>query len=237
LTNQVPNLKSIPLFAELQAPVLKKLADIAVMRDFARHTVLFSEGERAEGFFVILSGKIRVYKASPGGKEQTLHIFGPGQPVGEAAVFSGESYPANAEAFEYSGTLFFPKNAFVTLIREYPEMALALLATASRRLVRFAQLVEDLSLKEILHRLAAYLQHLVKRQNSDVVDLEMTKRHLASVLGTTPETLSRVLAKFSRDGAVKLSGARRVRIINQQYLAQAAHSAPAGEGRKTRSVE
>ncbi len=231
------DLRSIPLFAGLPGPVLKRLTGIAAPREFARHAMLFSQGDEAEGFYVILSGKIRVYKASAGGKEQTLHIFGPGQPVGEAAVFSGEPYPANAEAFESGRVLFFPKDGFLALIREYPEMALTLLASASRRLVRFAQLVEDLSLKEIPHRLAAYLQHLVKRQHSDVVDLEMTKRHLASVLGTTPETLSRVLAKFSKDGAVTLAGARRVRIINQQYLARAARSAPAGEGRKSRSMK
>lgn len=210
----------IPLFGGLPPAELKKLAGIAVLREFSRRTAIFSEGEPANGFYVVLTGQVRVFKSSAEGKEQTLHIFGAGQPVGEAVVFANEPYPANAETLEPSRTLFFPKDRFLALSRENPEMVLTLLATLSKRLVYFARLIEDLSLKEIPHRLAAYLLHLSRRQNVELVDLEMSKRHLASVLGTTPETLSRFFAKFAKDGAVAMAGTRKVRLIDLKYLAR-----------------
>ncbi len=213
-------LARIALFSALPADELRKLAAIAMPREFSRRASVFSEGEAADGFYVGLSGQIRVFKSSPEGKEQTLHIFGPGHPVGEAAVFANEPYPANAEALDAVKTLFFPKDRFLALVRRNPEMVLVMLATLSKRLVHFARLVEDLALKEIPHRLAAYLLHLAKRQNVETIDLEMSKRHLASVLGTTPETLSRFLAKFARDGAIALSGTRKVRLIDLKYLAR-----------------
>jgi len=97
---------------------------------------------------VVIEGRIRVYKLSPEGKEQILHLWGPGEPFGEVALFTGRNFPAYAEAHERSRVFFFPRTAFAELIKANPSLALNMLATLSMRLHRFASLIEDLSLKE-----------------------------------------------------------------------------------------
>jgi CRP-like cAMP-binding protein len=189
---------------------------------------IFAEGDEGNGFYVVISGRVKIYKLSPDGKEQILHIVNPGEPFGEAAVFAGEHFPANAEALEESRIFYFPRLAFVDLIRKNPSLALNMLAMLSRRLRKFAALIEDLSLKEVPGRLAAYLLYLNEgRKKAAPLTLEISKNQLASLLGTIPETLSRVLAKLTREGLIQTVGQRQIRVMDQQGLEELA----AGERR------
>ncbi|MEM5789517.1 MAG: Crp/Fnr family transcriptional regulator, partial [Syntrophobacteraceae bacterium] len=173
------------LFDGLPADQLELLAQICLGQSFDKGQNLFSEGNQAKGFYLIVSGKVKIYKLSREGKEQILHIFGTGEIFGEVPVFAGGNYPANAEALDQTQVLFFPRDSFVALIAREPSTALNLLGILSRRLRRFTLLIEDLSLKEVPGRLAAYLVYLGERSgNADSLELEVTKGQLASVLGT-----------------------------------------------------
>ena len=141
------------------------------------------KGMRGTVFTSSSAGKIKVFKLSPDGKEQILHVFGPGEPFGEASVFAGHHFPAHAEALEQSRVFFFPRAAFVELIKEDPSLALNMLAMLSRRLRTFATLVEDLSLKEVPGRLAAYLLYVSEqRAKTNDLKLDIAKNQLASLL-------------------------------------------------------
>ena len=200
---------AIPLFSGLAEEQLQELAMIVIDQMFRRGQTIFLEGEEGNGFFVVISGKVKVYKLSPDGKEQILHIFGPGEPFAEVPVFAGQRFPANAEALEESRLFFFPRAAFLELIRRHPSLALNMLAVMSRRLRQLAGLVEDLSLKEVPARLAAYILYQSERQQGAVeFELEIAKGQLASLLGTIPETLSRILAKMVKEGLIESSGPR-----------------------------
>lgn len=216
-------LGAIPLFESVSKEDLDALACIVKERAFPRGTTLFSEGDRAAGFFVVLSGRVKVFKLSPEGKEQILHFFGPPQPVGEAAVFAGERFPAHAVAEEDSELLFFPREEFFELIRQRPALALGMLAVLSRRLRQFAGLIEDLSLKEVPARLARHLLYLGQTQKGETVRLDMAKGQLAGLLGATPETLSRILGRLARAGAIEMADSRRIRLVDQAYLERLAH--------------
>lgn len=206
MTDQIA---TIPLFEDLSSGQRDALARIAARRSYGRGEAIFSEGDEARGFFVILSGSVRIYKLSPEGKEQIFHIFGEGEPFGEVAVFSGASFPAYADAETESSVLFFPRDAFIGLIRNDPDLSLNMLAVLSRRLRRFSGIIEALSLKEVPGRLAAHILSLSrKRSGSDEIELEMSKGQLASLLGTIPETLSRILAKMQKRELLRSEGAR-----------------------------
>ena len=180
------------------------------------------DGDDGNGFYVVISGRVKVFKLSPDGKEQILHILGPGEPFGEVPVFAGERFPANAETLSESRVFFFPRPAFIELIRENPTLALNMMAVLSRRLRRFASLVEDLSLKEIPGRLAAYLLFLSgKNKGGTRVDLDVSKNQLASLLGTIPETLSRILARMDREKLIQTSG-KRIEILDRKRLEELA---------------
>jgi CRP-like cAMP-binding protein len=221
--NGQTHMPPVPLFEGLPPGQQQELALIASTRTFRKGQVIFSEGDEGKGFYVVIAGKVKVYKLGGDGKEQILRIFGPGEPVGEAAVFAGERFPAHAEAMEESRTLFFPRASFVELIKKNPSLAMNMLALLSKRLRTFAQLVEDLSLKEVPSRLAAYLLYLSRRseQKADELCLDIAKGELASLLGTIPETLSRILAKMSKQGLIHIQG-RHIRILDRAGLEQVA---------------
>jgi CRP-like cAMP-binding protein len=212
------HLSQISLFQGLPSEHLKKLAAIISDKEYAKGQLIFADGDEGEGFYVVVSGRVKVYKVSPDGKEQILHVFGPGSPFAEVAVFSGAPYPANAEPIEKSRLFFFPKQAFVSLIQETPSLAMNMLASLSQHLKQFAQLVEALSLKEVPGRLAAHLIYLSDIQGSiDEFQLDLAKSQLASLLGTIPETLSRIFGKMSSQGLIRISGPQ-IQIIDRMGL-------------------
>jgi CRP/FNR family transcriptional regulator len=200
-------ISGIPLFSGLPDTQLQAIMKIAVEKKINKAETVFSEGEDGKGFFVIIEGKVKIYKVSMEGKEQILHIFGPGQPFGEVPVFAGEKFPANAQAISKTRALFFPREAFVTLISSNPSLALNMLAIMSTKLRQFTIQIENLSLKECPARLASYLIYLASEQGDDrMVRLNIAKGQLASVLGTIPETLSRIFAKLSSQGLIRVDG-------------------------------
>jgi CRP-like cAMP-binding protein len=208
----------IPLFQGLARKQHEDLAMIVVDQVIPRNKIIFSQGDEAVGFYVVISGRMKVFKLSPEGKEQILHIFGAGEPVGEVAVFSGEKFPASAEALEESRVFFFPRPAFVDLIGKNPSLALNMLGVLSRRLRKFAGLIEDLSLKEVPARLAAYLLLFSERQKRNIeFQLDVSKTQLSSLLGTIPETLSRIFAKMEKEKLIRSEG-KKITLLDRKGL-------------------
>lgn len=209
---------AIPLFQGLPTPQVEDLTMIVQEQVVRKGQIIFSEGDDGIGFYVVLAGRVKVFKLSMDGKEQILHLFGPGEPFGEVPVFSGQRFPASAATMEESRILFFPRDSFVALVKKTPEVALNMLAILSRRLRRFASLIEDLSLKEVPARLSAYLLYLKSaNRGSQDLTLDISKAQLASLLGTIPETLSRILTKMSKQGLIQTDGPR-IRIMDLEAL-------------------
>jgi CRP/FNR family transcriptional regulator len=218
-------LGKIPLFQGLPEAQREKLAWIASSQALDRGALIFSDGDDASGFYVVLSGRIKIYKLAPDGKEQILHLFGPGEPFGEVPVFTGERFPAHAEAMEKSSILYFPRAAFIELVRQEPSLALNMLAVLSKRLRLFTHLIESLSLKEVPGRLAAYLLYLSDRSDDPAaLRLDIPKGQLASLLGTIPETLSRILGRMAGQGIVEVEG-RAIRLLDRSALEELAEGA------------
>ncbi len=195
------------LFSGLPAEQLREIAGIAVSKRYGKGAAVFFEGDPGIGFYMVASGKVKIFKMSLDGKEQILHIFGPGEPFGEVPVFHGNPFPANAETLTEADILFFPRTEFVNLLSAHPSLALNMLAVLALRLRRFATQIENLSLKEVPGRLASYLCYLAEeQQRQDRVVLDIPKGQLASLLGTSSETLSRIFAKMSEEQLIRVEG-------------------------------
>jgi len=221
--NLIDHVATIPLFEGLSKGQHEALARIAVNRSYKKGQTIFSEGDEGAGFYAIISGRVKIFKLSPEGKEQILHMMGAGEIFGEVPVFTGHEYPAIAEASTSSSLLFFPRNSFIELIKKDRSLSLNMLALLSRRLRRFTALIEDLSLKEVPGRLAAYLLYLSNRSsNKDEFELDISKGQLASILGTIPETLSRILGRMSRQGLIRSEGSH-MKIMDRTTLEEIAH--------------
>lgn len=211
-------LARIPLFSGLSRAQLDQFQSIALEKNFGRDELIFSEGDEGNGFYVVLRGTIKIFKVSPDGKEHILHIFSVGQTFGEVPVFAGEHFPAHAQALQDARVLFFPRSAFVALLEKNPALSLKLLADLSLKLRQFTVQIENLSLKEIPARLATYLLYLADEQRSfDQVTLSISKGQLASLLGTVPETLSRIFAKLSSQQLIQVDG-RKIALLDTEGL-------------------
>jgi CRP-like cAMP-binding protein len=218
LRNKLQIIGASILFRGLSPKQLEDIAGIAVEKTFQRGETIFFEGDKGIGFFMVGEGKIKVFKVSPAGKEHILHIFGEGEPFGEVPVFHGQPFPANAEALIKTRTFFFPRDRFIQLVEANPSIALSMLAVLSLRLRRFASQIESLSLQEVPTRLANYLIYLSEEQGNDkVVELDISKGQLASLLGTIPETLSRIFAKMSDEGLIRVNG-RSISLLDKDAL-------------------
>lgn len=212
---------SASLFFEgLSLSHLDELADIAIEKTYSRGETIFFEGDEGNGFYMVGEGKVKIFKLSPMGKEHILHIFGQSEPFGEVPVFHGWPFPASAEALVKTKTFFFPRNRFVQLVEKNPLIALNMLAVLSMRLRKFTTQIENLSLKEVPARLANHLIYLSEEQGcGDKVELEISKGQLASLLGTIPETLSRIFAKMTEEGLIKVNG-KVIFLLDRQTLAE-----------------
>lgn len=206
------------LFQGLPSREIDEIVAIVIEKKYQRGETIFFEGDPGIGFYMVSEGRVKIFKMSLNGKEHILHIFGEGEPFGEVPVFHNQPFPATAEALVKSTVLFFPRDRFVQLVIKTPSIALNMLAVLSMRLRRFASQIESLSLKEVPERLAGYLLYLLEEQGKeDSVDLEISKGQLASLLGTIPETLSRIFAKMTEEGLIEVVG-RRINIIDRQGL-------------------
>ncbi|NTW77342.1 MAG: Crp/Fnr family transcriptional regulator [Syntrophaceae bacterium] len=216
-------LAGVPLFEGLPAGQLNALSGICRLRAYRKGQLIFAEGDEGVGFYIVQSGRVRIFKLSPeSGKEQIIHFFGPGDSFGEVAVFTNQGFPAYAEAELSSQLLFFPRAEFVALIREDPSLALNMLALLSMRLHKFTRLIEDLSLKEVPARLAAHLVYLGERDDtSEEIQLDTSKAQLAALLGTIPETLSRIMTRMVRQGLIQMEG-NRITILDRIGLQETA---------------
>lgn len=212
------DLASIPLFEGLSEDQHKALSALIIDRQVEKGQTIFFENEEGKGFYLLISGRVKIYKLASDGKEQIIFIVEPKEPFGEVSVFAGKSFPAYAEAIEKSRLFFLPRQGFLNLIQENPSVALNMLAVLSHRLRKLTMLIDNLSLKEVPGRLAAYLLYLSEQRNGGAyLELDVTKGQLAGLLGTIPETISRILRRMIDQHLIELSG-RQITILDRQGL-------------------
>jgi CRP/FNR family transcriptional regulator len=210
------------LFGELPEEHITEIEKIAVGKNYNKGDIIFYDGDEGNGFYLVASGSVSVYKLSPDGKEQILHIIQEGDTIGAVPVFSGTSFPANARALSKTHLLFFGRKKFIELITGKPNLIMNLLALLSMRLREFTIQVENLSLKEIPGRLASYLLYLSQEQgNRDLVKLNISKLQLSNILGTVPESLSRALGNMKTKKLIEEEGTT-IRLLNRHQLEELA---------------
>lgn len=213
-------LRKTPLFSSLPSADLSRIGEIAALRRFGKRESIFREGDRADGFFVVVAGSVKIFKLSADGKEQVLHILEAGHSFAEATIFESGAFPAHAEALGKTVLLFLPKRPFVELLEKNPKMAIRMLGSLSRWLKRMTDLVENLALRDVENRLVFFVSEEMKGRGTSLRDgaiyeIPVSKAVLASRLGTVPETFSRTLKKLQDEGKIRVMG-NRIRILDAE---------------------
>jgi len=204
-------LKNIPLFSELSIEQLRMIMSISKLERYPKHSILFMEGDTYKGFFILLKGLVKVFKNTAEGNELVIHIIKPFNIFADIPLFEGTNYPINAEAIEESLTIFIPKDNFLELIRNEPDIALKMLAGFAKRLKSLVNQLTDISLKEVPNRLAKYLLKEIRAAKTEhlpepFIKLSAPKSTIASYLGTVTETLSRTFKKLQDEGIIRVKG-------------------------------
>jgi len=218
MSDLVAILQQIPIFAELDERVLAQLAARCVPRAVGEGFTLFRAGEPCAGLYVVLEGRVRVYRSSPEGREQTVAVEGPGRAVAELPLFDGGPYPASAVTMSPSRLVFLPRGEFEHAFRSDPDVAAAVVRALGGRLRHLVQLVETVAFRDVAARLAMRLADYADGSGTPVSKgvaflLERTQEELATEIGTARESVSRALKQLTTRGLI------RSRIGNQFIVA------------------
>lgn len=216
-------LSQIALFATLSDAEIQVLAQRAVERRFVPDEMLFWEGEPCAGIFLIVQGSVKIFRTSPGGREMMLALETAPSTVAELPLFDGGPFPASVRAVEPVFALFINKADFQQVCRQYPDVALKILAVVGRRLRHLVGLVESLTFGSLTQRLARLLLDASGEAGADIFDLPITHQELASRLGTVREVVSRNLARFRAEKLIRIEG-HRVQIIDRVGLEREAET-------------
>jgi CRP/FNR family transcriptional regulator len=216
-------LSQVSLFAGLSASELEALAQRSIERRFADGEMLFWEGEPCAGIFILVQGQLKIFKTSASGREMMLSLESAPSTVAELPLFDGGPYPASVRAVGDATTYFITKSDFYNACRQYPEVALKVLAVVGRRLRQLVMIVESVTFGSVTTRLARLLLELRNQAGSDEFAMTLTHQELASRLGTVREVVSRNLARFRAEGLLQMQG-QRLKVLDAGGLQREAEA-------------
>ena len=204
-------LTDIPLFAELSVEELRKITAISSLVNYKEGEFVFHEGEAFPGIYIVLKGLVKIFKISPQGKEYILHLLRKPNLFGDVPLFTGGKCPASVQIMEDSTLLFIPKNEFLQLLKDNPELSFKIMAGFAKRLESITVKAVDLSLKEVVNRLADYIvKGIESNHNSNLPEpffkIPLSNPTIAAYLGTIPETISRAIKKLKDSRIIRVHG-------------------------------
>lgn len=208
----------VPIFNHLPDDALAVIAGKADMRSYERGQFIHRAGDLSDKLFIVHKGKVKVYRLSDTGKEQLVRILEPGDFAGELALFSATNQDSYAETMQKSEICTIYQADVRELLLQYPDISLYVLAELSRRLDISEKQTAAIAIESINARLAQYLATQSEQANSPSFTLPMSRRYLASFLGTTPETVSRRLGEFEEAGWISQTGQRQITILDLDAL-------------------
>jgi len=214
IRDRIELLRSLPYFRPLDDDTLASIAALAVRRTYQPDEVIFLEGEPCAGLFIVHAGHVKIYKASPEGREQILTIIGPRDSFNDVAVFDGGPNPASVQAMDAVELCVIERPAMASLFDRYPKLAQAVVAVLAARARLLVDMVQDLSLRSVTGRLAKLLLDQAA-QGQDAVPL--TRQQMAARLGTIREMVSRALRELEDEGLVRRDG-RQIVIADRAAL-------------------
>ena len=206
----------VPIFSSLTPNEMMEIAMITRERTVDKGEIIYSAGDRVKRLYVLHTGRVKISRLSPTGKEQVIRVLGPGEFMGELSLFSPQPIMDNGEAMERTTMCLIEASLLKELMGKYPMIAFKIMEELSRRLEHAENLIEDINLHSVEYRLAQTLLRLANAQH--VVQLKMTKGDFASQLGMSQETLSRKLTVFQEQGLISQIGQRKIILRDLERL-------------------
>lgn len=207
----------VPIFNHLEAEQLAEIVEITHSVTYKKREILYQAGEQSDSLYIVHKGKVKNYRLTDSGKEQLVRILTPGDFTGEYALFNDSIHESYAEAMLDTSICMIKRSDLQTLLIKYPSISMNILKTFSNRLEESERQTTLFATEKIETRIALFLMQCLENDSNEV-SLPMSKKDLASYLGTTPETLSRRLTQLEKRGYIKRKSNKIIEIVNLDGL-------------------
>ena len=208
----------VPIFNHLDASEMSEIVKETNSVKHPRGHTIYHAGDTSDGLYIVHKGRVKIYRLSETGKEQLVRILGPGDFTGDLSLFTESVHEAYAEAMEPVELCVMSRDDFQQFILKYPAISLKVLSEFSKRLAKTEKQAANIAMETVETRIAMYLAEVADETMSKTITLPMSRKDLASHLGTTPETVSRKLADFESNGWIKSLNNRDIEIIDLDAL-------------------
>ncbi len=198
------------MFRRVSAEDRQRLLAVARVRHLDRDAHVFEEGQPSDYFPIVLSGRVKVFRITPAGKEIILEIFGPGDPLGAVAVYEGAPFPASAIALEPTECLMIPRRDFFALLEAHPSLVRSVLLGLTHRLMELTRRLTELTggrvetrFARLFLKLGAEMGRTDPARGGTVVAMPLSRQELADLTGTTIETAIRIMSRWNKDNVIR----------------------------------
>ncbi|QOR67881.1 Crp/Fnr family transcriptional regulator [Cytobacillus suaedae] len=221
-THQYSCIRLVPIFQGMSSEEIEVLEKVCHLRKFTKGEFVFREGESSESLYIVGKGLVKITKISEDGKEQIVRLLFPGDFFGQSALLKTENHYANAITLDQSELCTIHKQDFLKAIQRNPDMSFRYILALNERLHQADEWVSLLSLLDVEQRLASVLLLFSEKINiaGGAFSLPISKKVLATLIGTTPETISRKLVAFVNENIITMNGQRDIQILNYEALKQ-----------------
>lgn len=201
-------LRTTPIFSRLSPSDRAAIAQVARVQEFARGDTIFEQESPSDAFYAITSGRVKIFKMMPNGKDVILEVFGPGDPLGAVAAYMDRPFPASAAALEDTVCVIIPRAAFFRLLETQPSLVRGLLLGLTTRLVELTNRLAELTGGRIEPRFARLFLKLSSQmgrpeRDGAFIPLALSRQELADLTGTTIETCIRIMSRWNKDAVVR----------------------------------
>jgi CRP-like cAMP-binding protein len=196
------------VFRRLTPEDRDRLGAVSRARRYARGETIFEEGSPSEFFYTVATGRVKIFKMTPAGKDLILEVFGPGDPLGAVAVYDGRPFPASAVALEDTVCVLVPRQAFFALLEQHPSLVRGLLVGLTHRLIELTSRLAELTGGRVEPRVARLFLKLADESGQPArggtfIPMPLSRQELADMTGTTIETCIRIMSRWSKEDIVR----------------------------------
>jgi CRP/FNR family transcriptional regulator, nitrogen oxide reductase regulator len=200
-------LAAVPVFRGLDSDALDAALEVAKPRLVAKNATAFEQGDKAETFFVLVDGRLKVSQTTPSGQQVVIRYIGPGEFFGCVAVSGQSSYPGTATAVVDSVALGWDAAASKVLMERFPKFAMNALGTMGTRVQEAHARIREMSTEQVEQRVARAVLRLAQQAGKRVedgvlIEFPLSREDIAQMTGTTLHTVSRILSRWEDEGLV-----------------------------------
>lgn len=210
----------VPIFNHLTVEQMDEIMEVVHTVSYKKGEFIYRAGETSDALYIVNRGRVKMYRLAESGKEQLLRLLSPGEFTGELALFKKSVQEAYAEALVDSEICQIKGDDLQDLLLRYPTISLKILTEFARRLEASEKQATSFATEKVDTRIAVFLAECVRNDevNEALIDLPMSRKDLASYLGTTPETMSRKLTEFESLGLITQKGPRSIQLHDIDQL-------------------